>query len=288
MEKLLIPQKDAQRLMEVPSGDVCLLYLYLVAAGNPLPQAAKALHMTPERISATTKELQRRGLWAESAPATAHYGERPNYSGADVQKAINSDALFPALCTEVQQILKKPLTQEEMKIILSFRNYLGLPPEIITILLHYCKDMVGKNMTPSLFMVEREAYRWAECGINTMEKASAYIASENKIRYAIKQLKEVLQIYSRPLSKPEEAYLRSWLEMGFDAAAIEQAYGMTCEHCGQLQWKYLDSILNRWHKAGVHTASEVKAGSKNAGDHKDGRRELDEDEIAAIQRMMRE
>ena len=245
MEKFLIPQKDAQRLMEAPSGDVCLLYLYLVAAGNPLPQAAKALHMTPERISATTKELQRRGLWAESAPATAHYGERPNYSGADVQKAINSDALFPALCTEVQQILKKPLTQEEMKIILSFRNYLGLPPEIITILLHYCKDMVGKNMNPSLFMVEREAYRWAECGINTMEKASAYIASENKIRYAIKQLKEVLQIYSRPLSKPEEAYLRSWIDMGFDASAIEQAYGITCEHCGQLQWKYLNSILHK-------------------------------------------
>ena len=288
MEELLITQKDAQRLMEAPSGDVCLLYLYLVAAGNPLPQAAKALHMTPERISATTKELQRRGLWTEPSRPVARQGERPNYSGADVQQAINSDALFPALCTEVQQILKKPLTKEEMKIILSFRNYLGLPPEIITILLHYCKDMVGKNMNPSLFMVEREAYRWAECGINTMEKASVYIANENQIRYAIKQLKEVLQIYSRPLSKPEEAYLRSWLEMGFDASAIEQAYGMTCEHCGRLQWKYLDSILNRWNKAGLHSANEVKTDSKRVANHKDGRRELDEDEIAAIKRMMQE
>ena len=287
MEELLIPQKDAQRLMEAPSGDVCLLYLCL-RSGIGIDRASEALRIPQERISAAAMELKERGLWTEPSRPVARQGERPNYSGADVQKAINTDALFPALCTEVQQILKKPLTQEEMKIILGFRNYLGLPPEIITILLHYCKDMVGKNMTPSLFLVEREAYRWAECGINTMEKASAFIAEENKIRYAIKQLKEVLQIYSRPLSKPEEAYLRSWIDMGFDASAIEQAYGITCEHCGQLQWKYLNSILTRWHDAGLHTADEVKAGSQNADYRKNGRRDLDEDEIAAIKRMMRE
>ena len=49
----------------------------------------------------------------------------------------------------------------------------------------------------------------------------------------------------------------------------------------------MNSILKRWHEAGLHTAQQVESGDRKPNVRAD-RRELDEDELAAIARMMQE
>ena len=67
------------------------------------------------------------------------------------------------------------------------------------------------------------------------------------------------------------------------------AYERTCLNTGGLNWNYMNKILQRWHEAGLHTAEAVKNGDRKPGQtQKNGQRQLDADERAAIERMLSE
>ena len=77
--------------------------------------------------------------------------------------------------------------------------------------------------------------------------------------------------------------------MGFEEEVISMAYERTCLNTGGLNWAYMNKILQRWHESGLHTAEAVRTGDRKPGaGAKQGQRQLDPDEQAAIQRMMRE
>ena len=51
----------------------------------------------------------------------------------------------------------------------------------------------------------------------------------------------------------------------------------------------MNKILPRWHEAGLHTADQIRSGDRKPETAAPaGQRQLDADEIAAIQRMMKE
>ena len=57
-------------------------------------------------------------------------------------------------------------------------------------------------------------------------------------------------------------YLRQWLEQGFTPEAVALAYDKTVFHKKELNWRYLNGILRRWHEAGWHTVEEVQQGEQ--------------------------
>jgi deferrochelatase/peroxidase EfeB len=76
---------------------------------------------------------------------------------------------------------------------------------------------------PSLRSIEKEAYIWAEQGIDTLEEASAYIQAANLKNSSLRQLMRTLQIFGRNLTAGEERYATAWLDMGFEMDAIALA-----------------------------------------------------------------
>ena len=74
---------------------------------------------------------------------------------------------------------------------LGFTNYLGLSGEVISLLVNYCKERArakGSLRNPSLRAIEKEAYFWAEQGIDSMEEAAAFIQNQNVRRSQLGQL----------------------------------------------------------------------------------------------------
>ena len=192
---------------------------------------------------------------------------------------------------EVQRQLGKNLNTEELKIILGFDRYLGLSPDVICMLVCYCKERArqkGNLRNPSLRTIEKEAYAWAEQGIDTMEEAAAFIQRQNQRNSQIGQLKRILQIYDRKLTATEEKYARQWLEMGIDLEAMEIAYDSTCVHTGHMNWVYMNRILTRWHEAGIHTAEDVRARDQKPSVPKGASGQLGEAELENIQRLLQE
>ena len=256
---LSIGQADLRKLLSAASGDAALLYIYL-KAGNEPETASEKLNISQSRISCALATLRQLGLYGQEKKLIPT-GERPNYSEKDVLAAMDRDRDFRTLYEEIQRVLGRPLNTEEMKIILGFVRYLGLAPDVVCVLVSYCKDRArqqGKQRNPSLRTIEKEAYFWAEQGIDTMEEAAAYIQKQNARSSQVGQLMKVLQIYNRKLTAAEEKYANAWLEMGFSMDAFELAYERTCLNTGNMAWPYMNTILTRWHEAGLHTAEQVK------------------------------
>ncbi len=283
---ITIQQAELRKLLAAASGDAALLFLHMQNGGD-LAGAETALQMTKPRIECAAATLRQLGLWQEEQKIIP-LGERPAYSEADVLSAMNKDGNFRLLYGEIQRLLGRAMNTEELKILLSFDRYLGLPCEVVSLLVSYCKDKArqkGNLRNPSLRTIEKEAYRWAEMGIDTLEEAVAFIQKQNLKNTRLSRLMDLLQIRGRSLTAAEEKYALSWLEMGVSNEVIAMAYERTCINTGGMRWPYMNKILTSWHEAGYKTAEQVRN-----GDRKDAaaQRQLDSDEQAAIARMMQE
>ena len=287
--ELNITKPDVHKLLCAASGDAALLYLY-VQSGNDPDTAARDLQMTQTRVQYAGATLRQLGLWPEEKSRVILPGERPQYSETDVLNAMDTDLSFRALYGDVQQRLGRPLNTEELKILLGFVRYLGLPADVISVLIHYCKDrarQMGKSRMPSLRTIEKEAYAWAELGIDTMEDAVAYIQNQTMRRSRLGRLMQLLQIRGRNLTAAEERYAQQWLDWGFDESAIVMAYERTCLNTGGLNWAYMNKILTSWQQSGLLSARQVQEKDKKPVP-KGASGQLGQAELEAIQKVLRE
>ena len=289
-EALSLPQSDVRRLLGAASPDAALLYIYL-RSGNRIQDAPKDLGLSDARVGCAGATLRQLGLWQEDRPVTVAPGERPSYSEKDVVEAMDHDESFRGLYGEVQRLLGRTLNTEELKILLGFVRYLGLSGEVISVLVCYCKDRArqrGSLRSPSLRAIEKEAYAWAEQGIDSVEEAAAFIQAQNARNSRLSRLMRLLQIRGRRLTAAEERYAQSWLDMDMDEEAISMAYERTCLNTGGLNWAYMNKILQRWHQQGLHTAEQIRAGDRKSPAPKGASGELGQAELEAIQRVLRE
>ena len=289
-ENLTIPYGDLQKLLGMASGDAALLYLYLYSGGD-MARAEQKLHLQPRQLEAAQAVLRQLGLWQEARKASFVAGEQPKYSEEDVLEAKCRDSEFQRLCGEVERQLGRILNTEELKILLGFNRYLGLDNDVISMLMGYCRERArrkGQVRPPSLRTMEKEAYAWAEMGIDTVEEASAFIRNRNLRDSSMEKLKQLLQIRGRNLTPGETRYADSWLQMGFDEGALALAYEKTCLNIGGLNWAYMNKILTRWHEMGLHTVQAVKSADKKPGVPKGASGQLGAAELESIRRIMQE
>ncbi len=290
-DRIQIDSAQVRKLLVAGSPDAVLLYIY-VHSGNGAGDAEKELHFSASRLACASATLRQLGLWPEERRIGIQSGERPNYSETDVLQAMDRDQSFRMLYGEVQRLMGRTLNTEELKILLSFERYLGLPSEVVSVLVSYCKDKArsrGSLRNPSLRAIEKEAYFWAEHGIDSLEEAAAFIHNQNVKHSRMSHLQGLLQIRGRTLTQAEEKYANSWLEMGFDDEAITMAYERTCLNTGGMNWPYMNKILSRWQSAGWKTGEEVRAGDRKPNTkNQPGERKLDAEEQAAIARMLQE
>ena len=288
-QPLNLDQGQVHKLLCAANGDAALLYLY-VHSGNDTSSAQTELKLSKTRFDCAAATLRQLGLWPEEKHSIIVPGERPQYSEKDVLDAMDHEDSFRLLRGEVQRLLGRNLNTEDLKILLGFIHYLGLPSEVVSVLVSFCKDRSrqrGNLRAPSLRTIEKEAYRWAEQGIDTLEGAAAYIQTQNERNAKLYKLMDLLQIRGRSLTAAEERFANAWLEMGLSQELLTMAYERTCLNTGGLNWNYMNKILTRWHEAGFKTAEDVRLGDRK-GAEKVAPRQLDEDEKAAIARMLQE
>ena len=288
-EAVKIDEASVRKLLGAASPDAALLYIF-ISSGNAPEEAEQALRLSPSRLTVATATLRQLGLWPEKRRSVIRPGERPSYSEEDVLRAMERDVSFRGLYEELQRLLGRTLNTDELKIILGFTRYLGLPADVILLLVRFCCERArrrGASRRPSLLTIEKEAYYWADHGIDTMEEASAYIQDQNFRSSRLHGIMDILQIRGRCLTQAEERYAQAWLDMGFDDGAIAMAYERTCLNTGGLNWSYMNKILQRWAKEGMLTAEAVNSGDSRKPP-KGASGQLGQAELEAIQRVLRE
>lgn len=259
---LVVSAQDLRRLLASTCPEAALLYLYLHNGGDS-SKAAQTLRFTPRQLDYASASLRQMGLYPEETPDRTAPSAPPVYTQSDIAHEYETDSQFPALVGETQRRFGRLLSTEELKILLCIYRHLGLPAEVISILVHYCTERVRSydpGKLPTLRAIEREAYRWAELGIDTLEEAAVYMQNQLVLQNRASRIRSVLQLEDRKLTQGEDKLIRTWLSWGFGENEIRAAYEKTCMNTGCLKWPYLHSILKSWHEQGFTTLEQIRSG----------------------------
>lgn len=264
---LNIPIRDAQALVDAGNGDAALLYLYILRNGGVLDtaRAATALHRSDRDIETASGRLRQMGILhsgeaRDEAPTPAE--ELPEYRTQDVSRRSMEDPAFRSLVDEVQKLLGRILSSADVKKLFGIYDALALPPEVIMMLVTYCKEQsrerYGRERTVSFAAIEKEAYIWVNREIVTLEQAERWIHEQNRRKDILSELKKELGIRDRDYSKTEREYLINWIDLGFPAESIAIAADRTITNTHKLSWSYMDTIIRSWHGRSLHTPEEIQ------------------------------
>jgi len=300
---LCLPRAAADALVRRGDARAALLYLHMLREGGTVTpeDAARALRWTEAAAADALDTLASLGLIAPPAasPAAARAtpppdGETKQYTAAEIRGAMNGKD-FPALVDEVQRRLGKLLSTDDLSRLLGMYDSLGLPVEVILLLVGYCTECLrrqyGEGRLPTMRYIEKAAYTWEREGIFSIEKAEEYLRRIELRRSARAQLAAALQIRGRELTKTEQTYVDGWLAMGVTPELAEAAFDRTVVKTGKLSWGYMNSILKSWHEKGVRSPAELEARDSRAapsGKGKTGAPAPGGGELARVRRMLDE
>lgn len=269
----------ADRLIAAHDGDVALLYIYRLRTGcTDLEQTSRELCRTAREIEAADEKLRRildyspAGI-THTAPVTplsaapehaavpAPAEELPEYRAEDIVRRSREDGEFAAVVSEAARVMGRSLSSVDMKTLFGVYDFLGLPADVIMLLVNYVgqqyHERYGGQRRPSARAFEKEAYRWANNEIMTMEQAEEYIRRADERRGVLAKVKDALGIKGRELTKTENEYVSSWLDMGFPVDAVAEAYDRTVTNTGSLRWSYMNKIILSWNEKKLYTLRDI-------------------------------
>lgn len=260
-----LPEKTVKRLIDSRSGSAALVYLYLAAHDGMLDDRAamNTLGMSDEELAHALGVLSRLGLTETPAQTILDRPDSlPEYTGDDVSRALESDNTFAGLLKFTETRLGRRLSTVDTQALLGIYNWMGLPADVICLLVTSCieehKKKYGEGRRPTMRTVEKRAKLWCSLGLFTAEAAGVYLKQQEERGSRVASIARLLQLGGRALSQTEQKYLESW--SGYDDKLILKAYDITVMKTGGLRWKYLDTILQSWQAKGFRTAEDVEAG----------------------------
>lgn len=279
---IYLEAEDSQKLLSCRNPDAVTLYIYL-RNGNTPAFAKSELDLSSARFDAALNTLRSLGLYKLQVAEIP----KPIYRETDVLTAMHQDMDFQALTREVQYRLGKALNVEELKVLLNISRYMGLPNDVICVLINHCVTSAkqrGILKVPSLWTMEKEAARWADAGIDNVKAALAFSQQQTAQHSQMGRLMEILHIRGRQLTSPEMKYAESWLRMGFREDMLRKAYEKTCMNTGGMNWPYMDKVLTAWKKEGYKTPDDIKRKGQSQSTWGSG--QLGEAEMEAVRKIM--
>ena len=263
---IVLPAQQADRLIGRGDGDAALLYLCLLRAdrGVTAQELQRKLKWSQLRLYAAETALQELGLIdrppEQKPPEPAQ--ERPVYTADDLTDLLTGDAGFRMLVPQTEEKLGKRLKTADLQILAGLYDDLGLPADVIYLLVCHCvarsEERYGPGRRPTLRQIEKEGYHWAQRGLFDQESASQYLRDWNVRRSAMSRYMQVLGLGDRRPVESEERYIADWMDKGFPPETVALAYDKTVFYKKELNWRYLNGILRRWHENGWHTEEEVR------------------------------
>ena len=279
MSALLLPNEilsmsaqAARLLVESGDGDGALLYLALLECGGDAGRAAARLRWQDARLRPAWERLAALGLAQAPAdapaPAPKQDDRLPEYSRGEIAAAMEREPSFQGLCRELEGMLGRVFTDNDLRCVYTIYDHLGFSPEVIVQLTGWVisRERRQKNnpaACPRMPQIQREAFRWKRLGVDTLERAEDYQRRQEAVdarEWAV--LSNLGVAERRPAVEKEREYIAAWVGMGVSDELIRMAYERTVYQKKAMNWPYMNKILQSWHQAGYQTPQQVEAGDR--------------------------
>lgn len=254
-----------------------LIYLYayrhIVNGNNALTNAsiAQALDFLESDVMRCWKYWQKQGIIELSEDGSVHFlpvvskkeqqknktnafaSKKPSHYTQEEMLAIGTKSpTAKKLFALAESYLGRTLSYNDMNIVLSFHEWLGLSLDVIELLFTYCSEIKHCHLS----YIEKTAIGWAEEGITTQQSALEYIKQR---RQGYSQIMKAFGQGSRMPAPAEEKYIKKWLsQYQLPIEVITIACEKTILQIGKVSFAYADKILQDWHKENVKTPEDVK------------------------------
>lgn len=237
------------------------IYLMTLATSGTAAEVAQKLGVTETDVLYAWGYWKGKGYLKEEAPKPEIQekmeqprllsSERPDYSPAELAVYMQRNEGVKNLFQSAQQKLGKMLNHSDMSLLLSFHDWLGLPMDVIELLLSYC----SANGHAGMRYIEKVAIGWAEEGITTKEKAAEFIEMR---KHGFRAILKAFGHNRLPVAT-EETYMKKWLqEYGMPLDVVTLACERTVLQTGKASFAYADKILENWKTSGVRAATDVE------------------------------
>lgn len=234
------------------------VYLMTVATGGTAAEVAAKLGATETDVLYAWGYWKGKGYLQETEEKQTKQqpkliaSQRPEYSPAELAVYMQKSESMKKLIQSAQQKLGKMLNHNDMSMLFSFHDWLGLPLDVIELLLSYCTA----NGHCGMRYIEKVALGWAEEGINTEDKAVEYIELR---KTGFRTIMKAFGQNRLPVAA-EENYMKTWLqEYRLPMDVVQMACERTVMQTGKASFAYAEKILKSWKDAGVKSAEDVSA-----------------------------
>lgn len=194
-----------------------------------------------------------------SAPAPRPAEDKPKVSPTrtmtpkEIAERIESSPEIAFLFTSVENCLGRILNHTEHRSLIWIHDYLGLPSDVLLMLIEYCKSINKTNIR----YIETIAVSWQEKGVFTHEAAAAEIDGMVKSHTLSRQVSTKLGLNRNLISK-EQNFVDEWSSRGITIEMIYYAYEKNIEAIGKLSFAYMNKIIQSWIENGLRSVKEVE------------------------------
>lgn len=242
-------------------GDYIKVYLFglmQASAGSELSiqSICRSLHITELQIEEALQYWHHKGMVSLS-------GNNPTqciFLCSQAEEPPQNSKLYgnQNYVAEIQSILDRNLTTNEIKTFLDFTDVYSLPREIVIRLVRHCSSEAVRGRNVSVAYLEKMALNWADEGIDTLEKAEEKIGCYNAITSGALRVIRRLDAGSGrlPTADEQDLYEKWTKEWGFTQDAVLLAMSDTTASL-KPSMKYLDAILKSYWEKGIQSTTDI-------------------------------
>lgn len=179
--------------------------------------------------------------------------EKPTRQEA-VSRIANCEEL-KYLTNVAQEKFARPITTAEMSTFVWLYDTYGLPVPVIIQAIQYAFDSDRLRFS----YVEKVCIDWAKNDITTISKAEERLNSLYLSKTAWRLVENAFGIEHRKPSATEKKYAEKWVnEFEFNKDMLETAYDICINQTGKINFRYINTILESWHKKGFKKPAEIQ------------------------------
>lgn len=192
-------------------------------------------------------------------PAAQAGGKPPRPQLPQVLERQRTDRDFAYLIKTAEARLGRPVTPGEMETFAYINEGLGLPAEVILMMLVDALKR-GRLKVPSAFRsyLEKMAVSWSDQGIVTVAAAEAELCRRERQEELREKLQTLFSLNRTPTLLQTDAALRWFDEWRFSEEVVKVAYERCREKTGGFNAAYVTRILESWHADGISTPEAAR------------------------------
>jgi DnaD/phage-associated family protein len=172
------------------------------------------------------------------------------------------DSTLKDMFEGIEKLLARMLSPREISVYLSWIDDFSFPPEVILLLIEYCKS---KNKVDTRY-IEKVALAWHDAQVNTIDAAHRYITHHEERYNNYRLVLDFLGLKENDLMKPQEEFLDKWFSTwGFSLEMVLEACKICSLRINEPNFSYIDGILSNWQKKGIKNLKEIETGEGKKG-----------------------